>query len=239
MLPRHPPPPSPLPYFFSPFDCKLQVLALLRCRMPSLPKNCSVHEGAAVAAADVACWRKFVLHHRAVGLAMLSAAQPREAAHHFSTAAVALASAVSLSKHVEWEESRELALLMAACSALVPHLPLEADRLMRFVNRLGVSPSQPLPPLRCRLCEAVQSSPKSLQQPLFSPFVAASAAHGWGGQEGEWTAFIESAGLDAAVTLLTSASGGSARSSRVARLYRMQRLVAWMRDNGIVMPIVL
>ncbi len=218
-------------------DCHRQVLALLRCRMPPLATNCSVFEGAAVSAADVACWRKFAGYHQAVGLAMLSASLPREAAHHFSTAAVALAGAIAVSKAAEWEETRQLALLMAACSALVPHMPLQTDRLLRFVNRLSASPSLPLPPLKRRLCEPVRPAPKASQQLLFSPFVAATTTLGQGREGGGWTAFIEGAGLDAAVALLTSASREG--RSRGAKLFRMERLVAWMRDSGIVMPMVL
>jgi hypothetical protein len=218
-------------------DCHRQVLALLRCRMPPLATNCSVFEGASVSAADVSCWRTFARYHQAVGLAMLSASHPREAAHHFSTAAVALAGAITASKAAGWEETRELALLMAACSALVPQMPLQTDRLMRYVNRLSASPSQPLPPLKRRLCEPVQPVPKASQQRLFSPFVAATTTLGQGREGGGWTAFIEGAGLDAAVALLTASSKGN--GSRGARLFRMERLVAWMRDSGIVMPIVL
>ena len=219
------------------FDCRVQVLALLRCRMPMLPTNCSVREGAPVTATDVSCWRKFARYHEAVGLAMLSAAHAREAAHHFSTAAVALASAVAAqAKPDGWQDTRQLALLMAACAALVPQLPIQSDRLMQFVNRLGVSPSQPLPPLSRRLCDPVRPSPKSHQAPLFSPFVDAAAHGSHGEKDGGWSAFIEGAGLDAAVELFNSAF---ASRKRGVQLYRIGRLVAWVRDNGLVMPVVL
>jgi hypothetical protein len=216
------------------FDCLAQVLALLRCRMPMLPTNCSVREGAPVTATDVSCWRKFARYHEAVGLAMLSAAHAKEAAHHFSTAAVALASAVvAQPKPDGWDDTRQLALLMAACAALVPQLPIQPDRLMQFVNRLGVSPSQPLPPLSRRLCEPVRPSPKSHQPPLFSPFVAAAAHRDYGEKGGGWRAFIEGAGLDAAVELFNAALASSRRG---VKLLRIERLVAWLRDNGLVMP---
>jgi hypothetical protein len=182
-------------------------------------------------AAHLSCWFKFVRYHEAVGLALMSASHAREAAHHFSTAAVALARATALSEASDWEQSRQLALLMAACAALVPHMPLHVDRLMQLVTRLSVSPSHPLPPLKFRLCEPVRSRPKGGRRPLFTPFVAAAAAVE-GDKEGEWTTFIESAGLDAAVALLASTNNVG------AKLYRAERLVAWMRDNGVVMPLL-
>ncbi len=207
-----------------------QVLALLRCRMPPLPTNCSLHEGAPVAAADVPCWLKFSQYHRAVGLALLSVAHAREAAHHFATSGLALARASALSAPAGWGALREMALLMAACSAIVPQLPLPVDRLMQFANRLGVSPSHPLPPLKSRLCEPIRPAPKAHMKPLFSPFVAAAAApRDPSAKEEQWTAFIEGAGLDAAVALLASANSGT-------KLFRMQQLVAWIHRNGIVAP---
>jgi len=221
----------------------MQVLALLRCRMPPLPTACSIFEGTPVTAAHLSCWHTFSRYHHAVGRALLSAAHAREAAHHLSTAAVALARVTALSQPSDWEEARGLALLMAACSALAPHMPLQVDRLMQFVTRLATSPSQPLPPLQRRLCEPARLAPKAAKggQPkaakgglgaLFSPFVGA-AGGGGGDMGGEWSAFIEGAGLDAAVALLASADKSG------AKLYRAGRLVKWMRDNGIVMPIVL
>ena len=217
----------------------MQVLALLRCRLPPLPTNCSVHEGARVSAPDLSCWLTFSRYHHAVGLALLSASHAREAAHHFSTAAVALARATSLEAAANWGQLRELAMLMAACSALVPHMPLPVDRLMQFVNRLGVSPAHPLPPLSRRLCEPVRPSSKSHQKPMFSPFVAAAAlAEDAGASGADWTAFIEGAGLDAAVALLASATSGGAGDAG-ARLLRMQRLVGWIRRSGIVMHTLL
>jgi hypothetical protein len=228
-----------MPPFHSVHDPCVQVLALLRCRLPPVPTNCSVYEGAYFAAPDLSCWFKFSHYHRAVGLALLSAAHAREAAHHFSTAAVALARVTSLEAPADWGELRELAMLMAACSALVPQMPLSVDRLMQFVNRLGVSPSHPLPPLSRRLCEPVRPSSASHQKPMFSPFVAAAAlAEDAGSSGADWAAFIEGAGLDAAVALLTSATSGEA-CDRGARLLRMQRLVGWIRRSGIVMHTLL
>ena len=66
---------------------------------------------------------------------------------------------------------------------------------------------------------------------MIIPFMAAAAAVE-GDKEGEWTTFIESAGLDAAVALLASTNNIG------AKLYRVERLVAWMRDNGVVMPLL-
>jgi hypothetical protein len=184
---------------------------------------------------DISCWNSFARYHRAVGLALLSAAHSREAAHHFSTAAISIARATSLLHPANWEDLRELALLLASCSALSPHTPLEADRLMQLVNRLGASPSQALPPLKQRLCEPQRSPSEGRHLLKFTPFVAAAATYG-GRENEEWPAFIESAGLDAAVALFRSAS---TRGSTGAKIFRMQRLVTWMRDSGIVMPIVL
>ena len=219
-------------------DGRLQVLALLRCRMPQLPTNCSVFEGAPVTAADKSCWLKFARYHKAVGCALLSAAHAREAAHHLSSAALALASTTALSTAGDWEESRQLALLLAACSALVPQLPLSVDRLLQLAVRLGMSPSHPLPPLKRSLCDPLQPPSSARLQPVFSPFVAAAAMQQHGARVEEWSAFIEFAGRDAAVELLTAASTGGG-GNRGSRLLRVQRLLAWMRDNGVVMSVMI
>lgn len=215
----------------------LQVLALLRCRMPPLPTNCSVFEGAPVTAAENSCWLKFARYHTAVGLALLSAAHAREAVHHLSTAALALASTTALSATAHWEEARQVALLMAACSALVPQLPLSVDRLLQLAMRLGASPSHPLPPLKRSLCDPVHSPSSARLQPVFSPFVAAAAVQQQGGRVEEWSAFIEFAGRDAAVELLAAASAGGGHTG--SKLLRVQRLLEWMRDNGVVMSVVI
>ncbi len=215
----------------------LQVLALLRCRMPPLPANCSVFEGAPVTAADKSCWLKFARYHKAVGAALLSAAHAREAAHHLSSAALALASTTALSTTADWEESRQVALLMAACSALVPQLPLSVDRLLQLAIRLGKSPSHPLPPLKRSLCDPVHSPASARLQPVFSPFVAAAAMQQQGRRLEEWSAFIEFAGRDAAVELLTGASTGGGNMG--SKLLRVQRLLQWMRDNGVVMSVMI
>lgn len=192
-----------------------------------------------MAAADLPCWHSFVQYHRAVGLALLSAAHAREAAHHFATSAVALARATALSAQADWGPVRQLVLLMAATSALVPQLPLPVDRLMQLVNRLGVSPSHPLPSFNGRLCDPVRRASKTHAKPLFSPFVAATfPSETITARDSPWTAFIESAGLDAAVALLSSAGSG-ADTQRGAKLFRMQRLVAWMQHSGVVMPVLL
>ena len=95
-----------------------------------------------------------------------------------------------------------------------------------------------MPPLKRSLCDPLQPPSSARLQPVFSPVVAAAAMQQQGARVEEWSAFIEFAGRDAAVELLTAASTGGG-GNRGSRLLRVQRLLAWMRDNGVVMSVMI